>query len=238
MDEAFEKYGWTAIYSEEVSEIWEYAYEHIAPGQEWTKPFFEWTNPAYWIPIGYGFGVAAKFTSKIPLIGRGTRATAAAVQAAERGITYPIIKPLELGARGMQRVGIKLGETLVNRLIKESDHLLLEIPNSEALLKGVLVPNWQRRVLQIASKIPPIKKGIEWGLGKRILIARESRAVEDIVARSAVIRAEVTKMGLNAKAPKLWELRAIEMNPVKYFGFSRNAFSSKMFKRLLPEYKG
>lgn len=242
IEKAIDKYGWAMFFSEEVSDIWhDYLQKTYGPAKI-TLEISEWLNPAYWIPIGGAFGVAAKFTSKVPVLGKGLRLTAGGVKAVERGITYPVAKPLEMGikygAKGMERVGVKLGEKLANRLIRETDNLLLEIPESEALLNGVLVDNWMRRTLTIAAKIPPIRVGIEKGLGWRILLKRQGQAVEDIVSRAAVVHAEISRMGLNAKAPKLWELRAIEMNPVKYFGFSNKAFSSKMFKRLLPEYKG
>lgn len=240
IDEAFAKYGWAAIFSEDISNIWEESYKRIAPGQEWTRTFFEWTNPAYWIPIGSAFGLGAKFTSKIPILGRMTRATAAGVQAVERGITYPIAKPLELGVKygvkGIEKVGVKLGEAAAKRIIKESEHLLLEIPESEALLKGVLVDNWMKKALTVAARVPILRGGIEKGLGWRILVKRESQAIEDIVGRSAVVHAEISRMGINARQIKIQELRAIEMNPIKLFGFNNKAYSSKMAQRLLPQY--
>ena len=231
--EAREKYGWAgALIAEDVSDIWhEYIEESEGPGTTALK-IAEWINPAYVIPIGGTFGLFARLTSKIPLLGKAVKATASGVQALERGITYPIAKPLELGvrygAKGAEMVGNRLGKAVADRIIRATDNLLLEIPASERLLDGVLVDNWMKRALTIAAKIPPIKVGIEKALGWRVLTRREAMVVEDIVGRGGVIHAEINRMGTNAKAIKYWELQDISRNPTKLFGFDRNAYSAKL----------
>jgi len=243
LDSAFERYGPAAFFSEEVSNAWEIVHrsaEKYGKGYEYAVTAMEWVNPAYLIPIGGAFGLAARFTSRIPLIGKGLKFTAAGVRSVERGVTYPVAKPLEVGikytGKGLEKIGVRLGEKVANQIIERSENLLLEIPESEALLKGALVDNWMKRALTIASKVPPLRAGIEKGLGWRILLKREGQAVEDIVARSALVHAEISRMGINAKAPKVWELRYIESDPVRYFGFNKKAYSQKMAKRLLPDY--
>ena len=233
LEETREKYGWAgALIAEDVSDIWhQYIEESEGPGTTALK-VAEWINPAYVIPIGGTWGLLARLTSKIPLLGKAVKATASGVQALERGITYPIAKPFEVGirwgAKGAEMVGNRLGKAVADRIIRTTDNLLLEIPASERLLDGVLVDNWMKRALTVAAKIPPIKVGIEKALGWRVLTRREAMVVEDIVGRGGVIHAEINRMGTNAKAIKYWELQDISRNPTKLFGFDRNAYSAKL----------
>ena len=241
LSDAQKKYGPIGMYfSKEAAQAWQLAHEQAPEKQRTIMTVLEWTNPAFFVPIGTGFGVAARFTSKIPLIGRSLRYTAAGVQGVERGIVEATLLPtaVRLGTKGVERLGVRLGEVAANRLIKQAEHLeaLMDLPASERILAGVLVDNWMKRALTIASKVPVLRAGIEKGLGWRILTKRQSQAIEDIVGRGAVIHAEVARRGINAKAVKLWELRAIEMNPIRLFGFNKKAFSPKMYERLLPEY--
>jgi len=237
--EIIRKYGYpAAFFADEYHEAFQaYLKETPQPLRTVASIAGEWLNPAWFIPIGGTFGAAAGFTSKVPILGKVMTRMAAGVQAAERGIMYPAIKPLELGAKGLEKAGTKLGEKVASRVIKESDHLILEIPESERILNGVLVDNWMKRTLTIAAKVPPIRKGIEKGLGWRILVKRQGKTVEDIMGRAAVVHAEIGRMGMNAKV-KVWELRNISDNPVKLFGFNKKAYSPKMVERLLPEHKG
>ncbi|KKN74851.1 hypothetical protein LCGC14_0386000 [marine sediment metagenome] len=238
IDEARRKYGWGGVFSEETDQAWE-GWVHEQPGlSRVSLKVSEWLNPVYFIPIGGTFGLAARLTSKVPLLGKATRLTAVGVNAVEKGIAAPITKPLEFGAKGLERVGQSIGKRVGDKIIKDAEHLLLEIPDTDSLINGALQDNWQKSALKIASKVPPVKFGIEKGLGWRILTRREGGVLEDIVGRGAVAHAEVSRMGINAKATKIWELRAVDQNPINLFGFNENAFSPKMVQRLLPEFKG
>jgi hypothetical protein len=239
LDAAYQEYGWTAIFSDEVASAWDARIEATAGTAGKVAAYIlDFVNPIFFIPVGGTIGLAAKVASKIPILGKGLKYTAAGVKAVEKGLAYPIAKPLELGAKGFQQIGSKLGEQLANKLIKQSDNLLLEIPASDKIIEGVLVDNWMRRATQVISKIPGGKFGIEKVLGWRILVDKSGKMVSDIVGRGAVINGEIRRMGLNARSVVLQDLRAIEMNPVKYFGFDSKAFSQKMANKLLPEYAG
>ncbi len=238
LDNAYAKYGWTAIFSDEVAEAWEARKEAASETGRKAMNVLEWTNPVYMIPIGGSFGMAAKFTSKIPVLGKAMKYVAAGVMAAERGAAYPLTKPLELAGKGIQKTGERLGEKAANQIVENSGHALLEIPVSDKLLEGVLIDNWQRRAIERVSKLKPIEKVTQWTLGKRVLVDKSSQLVQDVVGRGAVLYTEVTRMGVNARNAVMQQLRAIEMNPVGYFGFNESGFSEKMAGKLLPEYKG
>ncbi|GAG62559.1 unnamed protein product, partial [marine sediment metagenome] len=207
--EAREKYGfWGALISEDVPDIWHnYVEETYGPAHAMLK-VSEWLNPAYFIPIGGVFGLSANFASKTPLIGRVVKLTAGGVQYVRAHTT---LKLVTYGTKGIERVGERIGEAAANRLIKQSKHLeaLMELPTSEKLLDGVLIDNWIKRSLIVASKFPPVRKGIEKSLGWRILTKRQGQGVEEITARAAIIWNEIMRRGPNAKAIKVWELREI-----------------------------
>ncbi|GAI29584.1 unnamed protein product, partial [marine sediment metagenome] len=181
-------------------------------------------------------GRGVRFTSKVPLIGRVVRTTAGGVQYVRASTT---LKLASYGSKGIERVGERIGESAANRLIKRSEHLeaLLDLPTSEKLLDGVLIDNWMKRTLTVASKVPPVRKGIEKGLGWRILTKRQSQAVEDIVGRAGVIHTEIVRRGPNAKAIKVWELREISQDPIKLFGFNDRAFAPRI-RKLVKEADG
>ena len=236
-----QQYGWAgALTAEEVSDIWHDYVEDTTGPASVALNVVPWLNPAYIVPIGGTIGLFARFTTKIPLIGKVMKATASGVQYVERGITYPIAKPVEVGikfgAKGAEAVGKRIGTALAERLIKQTDNLILTVPETERLLDGVLVDNWMKRAITTVAKIPPVKVGIEKALGWRILVRRESQVIEDIVGRGGVVNSEIIRMGTNAKAIKYWELQEVSRNPTKLFGFNKSAYSSKMADRLLPEF--
>ncbi len=236
LEENRDNYGWAgALVSEEVSDIW-HDYVQEAGIAKLPLQISEWLNPAYLIPIGGVFGLAARFTTKVPLLGTILQKTAVGVQAIERGITYPIVKPIQLGVKGVTAVGGRIAKPIADKLIKQADNLLLEIPITDDIINGALVGNWQRSALQAASKAPPVKAVIEKSLGWRVLIKKESMAVEDIVGKGAVAQGEIRRMGVNASNIKVQELRAISINPIRMMGFDKNAYSSMMANRLLPEF--
>ncbi len=250
---AIEKYGIGSMFSEEVSEAWKLLGEEVAPipGGKFAQTAVEWLNPIYLIPIGGQIGWIAKFTSKIPLLGKVMKYVATGVQAVEKGAAYPITKPIELvvkgvekvgelGVKGVEKVGASLGEAAMNQIIKQSKLLIdiAEIPTNERIASEVLRDNWMKRALQTVAKLPGGKAGIEKALGWRVLINREGKALEDIIGSGAAVNGYIRRAGINTAAYKVWELRGIEGNPVKLFGFGKNAFSGKMLARLLPEYKG
>lgn len=235
------QYGWAgALTAEEVSDIWHDYVEDTTGPASVALNVVEWLNPAYIVPIGGTIGLFARFTTKIPLLGKVMKWTASGVQYVERGITYPVAKPVEagirFGAKGAEAVGKRIGTALGDRLIKQTDNLILTIPETERLLDGVLVDNWIKRAITTVAKIPPVKVGIEKALGWRILVRRNSQVIEDVVGRGGVVNAEITRMGTNAKAIKYWELQEVSRNPTKLFGFNKNAYSPKMANRLLPEF--
>lgn len=114
-------------------------------------------------------------------------------------------------------------------MISKKGQVYTVIPPSEWKASVFLNPN--------RNQIDTVSTPSE-GLGYRILVNRTSKAVKNIVGRAAAINADIRRMGINAKAPALGELREISMNPVKMFGFNKSAFSSEMAGRLLPQHKG
>lgn len=244
LNDAFQQYGWTAVFSDEVNAIWDNLKEKQVGSWKGAMTAAEWLNPAYFIPVGGGFGIAAKATSKVPLIGKLLERTAAGVQAVEKGMAYPVTKPLELAAQGAQTLAVKagerLGQAMIDRLVKENNHLirLMEIPATDRLIADAFKDSWMKTALSVAAKVPPVKKGISAVLGPAWVTKMESLAVEDIVARSMVGRAEIIGMGSQGANAKVLELRSILSNPVKTFGFDKKAYSPTMVSRLLPEYQG
>ena len=241
LEEARRKYGWLAAWaSSDVDQAWEGYLEESSDLTRISLKVSEWLNPVYFIPIGGTFGLGARYTTRIPLLGRATRFMAAGVQGLERGIVFPVAKPLELTlrgtAKGAELVGRRIGKTIGDRFIQQTDHLLLEIGESQTRIDGALQSNWQRTVIQVASRIPPVKVGIEKGLGWRILVKRQGKAIEDIVGQGGVLHTDIARMGVNARAVKTWELQSISRDPVKLFGFDDMAVSQKMTDRLLPEF--
>ncbi len=233
--------GAAALGMPEYKEIYE-DYLKETRGFEWfAGEAIPWVNPAYLIPIGGTgfsvFGVPAKITERIPLIGKSLERTAVGVQAVEKGIAFPI----EKGFKGLEKVGAKIEAKVADRLIKKSGTLdrLVDIPiGQEGMIKdieGALVDNWQKSALQKLAKVPPAKKFIEQTLGWRILTKREGGLIEDLVGRGAVGWTVSMRRGINAAAIKVMELRSIISNPVRTFGFSEG-FSEKMAGRLLPEH--
>ena len=235
--ELIDKYGyWGSLVSEDVSKLWG---DYVGGTTGATKVILEissYLNPVYMIPIGGSFGQAAKWTSKIPLLGTAMERAAAFVNGVEKGILYPITKPVELGFTQLEKLSANLGEQMVKKILGQTENILLEIPGTEALVQGVVVDNWVKKVLQLAAKVPFIRGGIEKGLGWRVLVSREGQLLEDIVGRGGVAYAEIQRMGINAAKLKVAELYAIDANPVKLFGFNKAGFSEKMLKQLLPDF--
>ncbi len=244
LNDAFKQFGWKAIFSDKVNNIWEDYKASQTPTGKGFMTAAEWLNPTYMIPIGSGFGIAAKVTSKVPLIGKLMEGTAKAVQATERAAALPITKPVELAALGVQKLGVKAGEKLAQMAVaqaaKVAEHTfpLMELPTTERLIQETFADNWMKKVLLVVAKVPPVKKGIGSVLGPHWVVKLDSLVVEDIVAKNAIARAEIIRMGQNAANAKVLELRAIESNPVKLFGFNKQAYSPTMVDRLLPEFKG
>lgn len=248
LQKVWEKHGWGSYFSEEFHQVFEgYKTKESMAGQFKRTPWLlpveieEWLNPVWFIPVGEVAGVIAKPLSKVPVIGKVAIKTAQGIQAAERGIAYPISKPMELGIKGVakvgEKVGVKLGEKVAERLSSERLVALATLPTNERLEAELFADNWMKRVLRVAAKAPAVKRGLETTLGWRVLVAREAKDVESIVARGAGIKATFFRMGRNAATPKVFELRAIISDPVKYFGFNKKAVSEKMVARLLPEFK-
>lgn len=242
IQEIDKKWGTMAIYAEETH----FAMENYIG----TQPFYvmgqvelaSWLNPVFFIPIGYGAGFIAKFTSTIPILGRSMKWTAAGVRGIETGIIYPIKKPIQLGVSGVERLGQRLGAAQTNRLIKAADHQmhfeeLVALSDAEILDK-LIVDNWLSRCIKFGARIPVFRRGIERGLGWRILAERNAQTVEAILGRGALLRNYFARMGVNIKNPVIYSMRSIVKNPVKYFGFNNQAYSQKMFRRLLPEHAG
>jgi hypothetical protein len=242
-DAAFGKYGAGALVSEEMADIWS-EYKGISPEIEFAAGLAEAVNPIYMVPVGGTFGIAAKFTSKVPVIGRAMRAMATGVQAIEAGLAAPLTVGAELTIKGsmkaLTKIGNEIGEAAAKRLMKASHvtETLMTLPSSEEILKAALASNWQRSVIQTVAKFKPIGYGIEKGLGYRVLVKAESDAVKDVVGRAAVVRAEVLRRGPNAAKLKYMELASIHSQPVKLFGFDKNGFSQKMAAKALPAWKG
>jgi len=237
LDELRDKYGWaSALVDEDVSDIWRNYLEETQGGTKVLLTVLDFANPAFLIPIGGTFGLIARFTSKVPVIGKSLGYVAKGVNAVERGMAKPISKPLELGVKGLERVGMSLGEKASAQLLKRSQKLVMDIADSEAIINGVVVDNWLRRSIQFASKIPFVKAGIQRTLGTHILVDKTGKVVMDVVGRGAILNAQIRKMGVNLANIKKQELRAVLPNPIEGFGFNKQAFSSVMAKKLLPAY--
>jgi len=117
----------------------------------------------------------------------------------------------------------------IKTITEKTDQLMIELPESKDIIADAFAPNWLKDVLQHLAKIPvvgtAIEKGIMTTLGPRELVRLDSKAVEDIVAKAAILRLEIQSMGTNARAANVWGLRSISSNPVKLFGFDENAIS-------------
>ncbi|GAJ08155.1 unnamed protein product, partial [marine sediment metagenome] len=136
---------------------------------------------------------------------------------------------------GVDISGMTDGEAA--KIIAASDHLLMEIPVQDAIIKSALQSNWGKTLAEEIGKLPPGKELIKI-IDPRELVSMDATTIEAIVAREAIGFAEVVKMGQNAAAVKMGELQGITTNPVKMFGFNRDAYSAKMVSRLLPDYVG
>jgi len=246
LNEARAKFGWAMVVSEEVDQAWETYLERSSGLTRFSLQASEWFNPVYFVPIGGTFGLAAKFTSKIPVIGRITRLTAAGVLATESAVALPITLPLRGGVRAMETVGRRLGEKAANDFIKKAAHLTtledIALQSTDDVIKDLLQPNWQRSLIQKMTTVPVagtvFKKGFEKGLGWRILVRREGQAIEDIMGKGAVVHSYFERMGVDAANVKLLRLRGLVSDPVGLYGFNREAISERMFDRLLPEFRG
>jgi len=248
MGEVYEKYGtFGAYFSDEMHEIVEGYKRHESVKEQFLRgqlpmEIGEWLNPVYLIPIGGTASWGARLLSKVPVIGKVARYTAAGVQATERGLMYPVTKPIELGAKGLQQAGVKLGEKYANKLISQSAHLTdMAVPASREIEEELFASNWMKAITKTLSRAPVIGPGVKWGvmktLGPRELINLESRAVEDVVGRQAIIWLEVRRRGMAAASAKIWELRSISLNPTRLFGFDENAIS-KTIPRLSEKASG
>ncbi len=246
-DAAKVKYGAGAFFSDEMSEaVKEYESKLIGASKTTVSIVTDWLNPAYFIPIGGSFGLMAKFTSKIPLIGKAMKATAAAVQLAELEAGAPLRFAGKKTLQGFEAVGKRLDDKMTQQLIERSAALIdgSAIAGNEELLSGLIIDNWQRRGLLALAKVPAFGKVLSGTLGYRILVSRESETVKDVVGRGAVIYNEIARQGINAARGKRLEFEGLLHDSANYFGFgemkTRNvtlrAFSPKMKARLLPEF--
>jgi hypothetical protein len=234
------KYGMWSVFTDEYREVIDKYRAGLPLYVRIPVNIAEFSNPVYLVPVGGLFGLAAKVTTKIPIIGKALKYTASGVQAIEGEVAGAIAAPVKLVAGKLEQAGIKLGAKLADDVIAKSK--LLEdaalIPATDDILKGVLVDNWQKKLLQIASKIPAVKKGIWNTLGYRSTISLATKEIENVVGRGAVAYNEITRRGTNAANIKLSELRAIEQNPTRLFGFNNEAMSQSMLKKLKPEFVG
>ena len=247
INKAFDKYGAGAIFSEDVSKAWENAWGKVSEtvgAAQGMKTTIEFLNPIYLIPIGEGLGQAARFVSKVPVIGKTAEYTAAGVQAVEKGIAYPIAKPLEMAGKGVEKglesIGKSLGDKAVKQMLKQSEHLepIMEMPAFEQIISDELTDNWMKRALQAGAKIGPVKTGIEKALGWKVLTSRTAQEMEDYVGRAAVSHSAIVRRGENAAAAKVMELKSLVDNPVKAFKIDKDGFSSMMKSRALPSAMG
>lgn len=238
------KYGWAGVFvSQDAGDTWyQYLKDTGGPIAGLLGTVDVIANPLNLIPVGGTFELASKYVSKIPVLGRMARFTAAGVTVLEQGAAeltgLPTVIRIgsKVGGKAAEAVGMKLGEGAAKLAVSRSKNLLLEIPATDDILKGVLVDNWQRRALQAMARVPVLKSGIEKGLGYRILVDTQGKAVESIVGRGAVAWNEINRMGVNAAGAKVAELKALEANPVKLFGFSKNAVSDAMKAALKPQF--
>ncbi|GAI87511.1 unnamed protein product, partial [marine sediment metagenome] len=107
MQDAQEKYGWASIFSPEVSQVWSMIYQdqamwpELGPTGEVIQPgkfvmtAQKYTNPVYWYPAGKAVGSAANAFKGVPVMGRHAIRVAAAVEKAERALSWPMNKAIE-----------------------------------------------------------------------------------------------------------------------------------------------
>lgn len=112
-----------------------------------------------------------------------------------------------------------------------------EIPPSQPIIDSIMVDNWMRTVVQKVAKVPLVGKVIEAGLGKRILVKRQSEAIEDIMGRGRFLHHEVNRRGEGARALVYWRLFEVSPDPVRLFGFNEDAISETI-PRLTKEADG
>jgi len=117
--------------------------------------------------------------------------------------------------------------------------VLMEIPDSEKILDGIMTDSWQREALRLTAKTRVLRPPIEWVFGKRILVRRQSEAIEDIAGRGKFLHAEVNRKGEGASAVTNWRMMAVDSNPVKLFGFNKQAVApASKVKRIAEDADG
>ena len=127
---------------------------------------------------------------------------------------------------------------LLKRPPEPPPEVFIEIPRQEDIIQSALEVNWGKTLAQKVAKIPVVGEALIKGIDPRELVSMDATTIEALVTREAIGFAEVVKMGQNAAAVKMGELQGITTNPVKMFGFNKDAYSAKMISRLLPDYKG
>lgn len=188
-----EEYGWGCIFSEETGALWEqYVEKGSAPRGLTTA--YEWTNPAWFIPLGGAAGLIAKAMIKIPVIGKVGLAMAKYVQVAERGITYPLAKPLQLVGGAAQRMLKKAPtEHLANWSVGA-------LPNHETYKAALFKKDWFRKAAERIGKHDIWRKLFEPVVGKSLFI-------QDELGKEIIMRLNYLEMGVVDKQLKMAGVR-------------------------------
>lgn len=237
-----EKYGVAGFVSEELSvAVEEYISGVEGPARVGIE-IMRWTNPAYWIPIGGVIGKGAQITTKVPIVGASMKWLAAGVLGVEKGIVFPIVAPVKLGIKGLERLGKSLGEATANRLVKQAKHLddLTDgvLPSTESVLDFAVADNWLKGVSRILSRVPVVGKPFIRAIDPRLLVRRQSKLVEDVAGRGAITRYYFETMGMNLRTQNVLKLRSVSADPVKLFGFSKETGITTKLTRLTKDASG
>jgi len=195
MDAAYAKYGWKAIFSEEVNEAWAKNAEELEMPKA-VEVFCEFANPTWWIPLGGTAGVLAKFTARVPVLGRTMQLLARSVQLGEKGIALPITLPF------------KGGKKLAKFALKGRPHerfLLERLPTQVELRQWLFKNDTFQRVTQkswIGKKVMP---GAAVGEIPQQILTRAH--LEGAVTQLSIMRTAILEMGQGAKGQALSFLR-------------------------------
>lgn len=187
-----EKYGWGSIFSEETNKLWgEYTEKGKAP--HWLEVAYEWTNPAWFLPIGGAAGLVARSLSRIPVMGTLSMGMAKTVQMVERGIAYPLSKPLDLTAKGIAKITGKAPQENLSKWITE-------LPNHESYKAATFKQDWFRKAFARIDKIPGGRKFFTPIVGKSIFVQEE-------IGKEIIMRLHYLEMGTVDKTTKMAAMR-------------------------------
>lgn len=163
-----------------------------------------------WLAIPSAAGVAGRLGAlggKAGALGAVGRAGAQAMRpavTAERIITYPIAKPIEM-----------IAGKISPKLLGETARFIA--PTNEAIESQITHMDWQRKIAQWFGRKPVLGKITE-ATGGKVATVGTTASVEDVTARALLIGIRVQETLTNKRAAALANLRQIHPDPVRLFG--------------------